>query len=229
MVSTVLGFARHPAFGRALPIALFIAFIAAAGPIEDLARAIGVDPRWGYAVRTLLVAAALGWFWRSYGELRSIAGVRAADWLLAVVVGVVLFVLWINLTFPPLSFGNPPGFDAHTDGVLDWRFALPRLAGAVLVVPVMEELFWRSLVMRWIQNHDFLVVPPARVGLKALAISSVLFGLEHHLWFAGILAGLVYGWLYIRTGNIWVPILSHAVTNGVLGAWVVYTKSWVFW
>jgi CAAX protease family protein len=103
------------------------------------------------------------------------------------------------------------------------------LAGAVLVVPVMEELFWRSFAMRWIQDHDFLAVPPSRVGLKALGIGAVLFGLEHHLWFAGILAGLAYGWLYLRTGNLWVPILSHAVTNGLLGAWVLYTRSWEFW
>jgi len=106
---------------------------------------------------------------------------------------------------------------------------VPRLAGAALAVPVMEELFWRSFAMRWFQDHDFLKVAPARVGLKALGISAVLFALEHHLWFAGLLAGLAYGWLYIRTGNLWVPILSHAVTNGVLGAWILYTQSWEFW
>jgi CAAX prenyl protease-like protein len=104
-----------------------------------------------------------------------------------------------------------------------------RLTGAALLVPVMEELFWRSFVMRWIHDHDFLAVSLARVGYKALALSAVVFGLEHHLWFAGLLAGLAYGWLYIRAGNLWVPILSHGVTNGLLGAWVVYTQSWEFW
>ena len=112
---------------------------------------------------------------------------------------------------------------------MNWPLACVRLAGAALVVPVMEELFWRSFVMRWIHQPDFLKVAPAESGLKALAISSVLFALEHHLWFAGLLAGLAYGWLYMRSGNLWVPTLSHAVTNGVLGIWVLHTGSWQFW
>ena len=229
MLSAVLDSTRHPAFGRVIPFAVFIAFIAAAVPLERLAAWIGMDPRWWYAIRILVVAGLFAWFWRRYGELKSAAGVPALDWLLAVVVGVVVFVLWINLAFSPLTFGASQGFDPRSDGALDWALALPRLAGAVVLVPVMEELFWRSLVMRWIQDHDFLAFPPNRVGPKALCISAVLFGLEHHLWFAGLLAGLAYGWLYIRTGNLWVPILSHAVTNGLLGAWVVYTQSWEFW
>jgi hypothetical protein len=229
MVPAVIGFARHPAFARIVPFAVFIGFIAAAGPLERLATSIGMDPRWWYAIRVALVAALLVWFWRSYVELKSVAGVRALDWLLGVILGVVVFVLWINLDFKPLAFGASPGFDPRTDGAVDWGLVLPRLAGALLLVPVMEELFWRSFVMRWIQGHDFLAVQPSRVGLKALGISAVVFGLEHHLWFAGLLAGLAYGWLYIRAGNLWVPILSHAVTNGLLGAWVLYTQSWEFW
>jgi CAAX prenyl protease-like protein len=230
MVSDVLGYPRHPAFSRVLPFAVFIAFIAASGLLERLATAIGMDARWWYAIRTLIVAGLLAWFWRGYVELKSAAGVRVLDWLLAVALGVVVFVLWINLDFKPLAFGGSSGFDPRGEaGAIDWLFVVPRLAGAALLVPVMEELFWRSFAMRWIQDHDFLKVPPARVGLKALGISAVLFALEHHLWFAGLLAGLAYGWLYIRTGNLWVPILSHAVTNCLLGAWILYTQSWEFW
>lgn len=229
MPSAALGFTRHPAFGRMAPFAVFIAFIAAAGPLERLAASIGMDPRWWYAARVVLAASVLAWFWRSYVELRSAGGVRALDWLLAVTLGVVVFLLWINLDFAPLTFGTSLGFDPRTNGVVDWKLALPRLAGAVLLVPVMEELFWRSFAMRWIQDHQFLALPPGRVGFKALGISAVIFGVEHHLWFAGVLAGLAYGWVYIRTGNLWVPILSHGITNGLLGAWVLYTQSWEFW
>ena len=99
------------------------------------------------------------------------------------------------------------------------------LAGATLVVPVMEEIFWRSFLLRWLQHPRFQSVDPTGVGLKALVISSVLFGTEHNLWFAGILAGLAYGWLYKRSGNLWVPVLAHAVTNASLGAYVLITGS----
>jgi uncharacterized protein len=229
MMSAVVRYIRHPAFARAFPFGVFVAFIAISGPLDRLGTWIGMDPRWWYAVRIVLVGGSLAWFWRGYEELRSIASVHALDWLLACMIGLVVFVLWINLAFFPLSFGSSLGFDPRTDGAVDWVLAMPRLAGAVVLVPVMEELFWRSLVMRWLQDHDFLAVPPSRVGFRAFAVSALLFGLEHHLWFAGLLAGLAYGWLYMRAGNLWVPILSHGVTNGLLGAWVIYTQSWEFW
>jgi CAAX prenyl protease-like protein len=57
----------------------------------------------------------------------------------------------------------------------------------------------------------------------------VPFALEHHLWFAGLLAGVAYGWLYIRAGNLWVPVVAHTITNGLLGVWVLHTGHWEFW
>jgi CAAX prenyl protease-like protein len=93
----------------------------------------------------------------------------------------------------------------------------------------MEELFWRSLVMRWIARRDFLALAPRAAGLTAFALSSALFALEHSQWLAGLAAGMAYGWLYMRSGNLWIPILSHATTNGILALWIVATGSWRFW
>jgi len=56
-----------------------------------------------------------------------------------------------------------------------------------------------------------------------------LFGIEHNLWLAGILAGLAYGGLYIRSGKLRSAIAAHAVTNFLLGSWVVYSSQWQFW
>ena len=214
---------------RILPFAVFIGFIALDGLLQDAASAIGMDARWWYGVRVVVVAGVLVWFWRSYEELHAVAGVPVAHWLLSIAVGIGVFVVWINLDFSPLAFPGSGGFDPRSEGQIDWPLVAVRLSGAALLVPVMEELFWRSFVMRWIHKPDFLKVVPAEVGIKALAISSVLFALEHHLRFAGLLAGLAYGWLYRRSGNLWVPTLSHAVTNAVLGIWVLYTGNWQFW
>jgi len=60
-------------------------------------------------------------------------------------------------------------------------------------------------------------------------VSTFLFVLVHPLWLAAALAGLAYAWLYIRTGNLWTSVIAHAVTNGALGIWVVYTRQWQFW
>ena len=121
------------------------------------------------------------------------------------------------------------GFIVAIPVFLDVGLVIVRLAGAALIVPVMEELFWRSFLLRWIHHPSFLSVDPKGVGLKPLLASSVLFASEHRLWFAGLLAGLAYAWLYKKTGNLWVPILAHAVTNGLLGAYVLTTGSWAFW
>jgi hypothetical protein len=97
------------------------------------------------------------------------------------------------------------------------------------VVPLMEELFWRSFLLRWLERHDFLSVAPGRVGTRAFAISTILFALEHNQWLAGAVAGAVYNALYTRSGNLWVPIVAHAVTNAALGIWILATQNWQFW
>jgi hypothetical protein len=83
--------------------------------------------------------------------------------------------------------------------------------------------------MRWIEASEFEQVDPARVGLKAILISVALFGFEHNLWLAGIVAGVAYTLLYMWHRNLWSPVLAHAVTNGLLGVWVMATGSWTFW
>jgi CAAX prenyl protease-like protein len=83
--------------------------------------------------------------------------------------------------------------------------------------------------MRWLASPHFLRVDPASVGGRALILTSLLFALEHSQWLAGLIAGLVYGWLYMRTGKLWVPILAHGVTNAALGAYILITRDYRFW
>jgi CAAX prenyl protease-like protein len=112
---------------------------------------------------------------------------------------------------------------------MNWALASIRIFGASIVVPLMEELFWRSYFMRWITNHNFLELDPGKVGIWAFSITAVMFASEHNLFVAGVLAGIAYNWLYIRSRNLWVPIMAHSVTNGLLGLWVIYTHNWQFW
>ena len=112
---------------------------------------------------------------------------------------------------------------------MNWPLALLRLAGLALVVPVMEELFWRSFLLRWLERRDYLVVAPRSVGARALLITSAVFALEHTRWLAGGIAGLAYRALYMRSGNLWVPIVAHTITNGALVVWVLHTQNWYYW
>lgn len=217
-----------PIFARSLPFGLYIALLALEGALPGWAPAF--DVRWLYPVKAGVVALALAVLWRHYTELRTWR-LPAAHALLSPVVGVAVLALWVNLDAGWMLMGEPgKGYDPTGEaGRIDWLLVAFRIAGAALVVPVMEELFWRSFLQRWVQQADFLALDPAKIGPRALLIASALFAVEHVQWLAGLIAGLAYGWLYIRTRNLWAPITAHAVTNGGLGVYVVATRNWGFW
>lgn len=205
-----------------------MALLALRGYLPD---SLGVDARWIYGVQTAIVAGLLAWYWRGYGELvrQNLPDARETGW--AVVVGIAVFALWVQLDAPWMQLGTATAsfvpLDAH--GQLIWPLVLLRLAGAALVVPVMEELFWRSFLMRWVQHPGFERVDPQTVGVKAIVVSTFVFTLAHTLWLAAVVAGLAYALLYRRTGKLWSAVIAHAVTNGLLGVWVIATRRWEFW
>lgn len=218
-----------PAWPRVLPFALFLLLLAARGlPVWD---GLSIDTRWLYALQAGLALAALIAYRRQYGELSAARRPEASSWLLAVVAGLAVFGLWIGLDWEFATIGESQAVFVPLDqnGELLWSLVIVRIAGAALVVPVIEELFWRSLLMRWLDHRDFLALDPARVSARALLLSAFVFGIEHPQWLAGLIAGLVYGELYRRSGNLWVPIAAHALTNLLLGIWVVATGAWHYW
>ena len=226
----VFGF-RRSAWVRIAPFVFFMAVLALRGyaPSDG---SWGFDVRWLYALQAGGTAVLLALWWREYGELGRQTWPTLRETLLALAVGVGVFVLWVNLDAPwmALSIGATEPFVPRTAaGGLDWPLIVVRIAGAALLVPVMEELFWRSFLMRWIQQPVFEAVQPAAVGLRAVVLSTFVFVLAHTLWLAAIVAGLAYAWLYIRTGKLWTAVIAHAVTNGVLAVWVVVTGNWQFW
>ena len=213
---------------RCLPFALYMILLALRGYLPDSAT---LDTRWIYGLSVLMVGAALAGHWREYGELARQNLPTAREAALSVVVGLVVFVLWIRLDAPWMQLTEPTAsfLPLKLDGQLIWPLVVLRWIGAALIVPVMEELFWRSFLMRWIEHPVFQGVDPQRVGLKAIVLSTFVFMLAHTLWLAAIIAGLAYAWLYRRTGKLWTAVIAHAVTNGMLGIWVVQTGQWQFW
>ena len=221
---------NRAALARCVPFAVFMVLLALRGLVPG-EGSWGFDPRWIYVIATIAVGALLAWYWREYGELVKQTLPSWTETALAVVVGLVVFALWIQLDARWMQLGDATATFVPTDagGRLLWPLVAVRWIGATLVVPVMEELFWRSFLMRWIRSPQFETVLPQQVGLKAIVLTTFVFTLAHTLWFAAVIAGLAYALLYVRTGKLWVPIIAHAVTNGALGVWVVATGRWVFW
>ena len=214
---------------RILPFLAFMALLALRGQAPDDGR-WGIDTRWLYALNALVALLLLLW-WRHYGELARQNLPTWREGLLSVAVGLLVFVLWIYLDAPWMMIGEPTAVFVPVDGQgqLLWPLIAVRWIGATLLVPVMEELFWRSFLMRWLQAPVYEGVDPRRVGAKAVLLSTFVFMLAHPMWLAAIVAGLAYALLYRQSGKLWTAVMAHAVTNGALGLWVVHSGQWQFW
>ncbi len=190
---------------------------------------------WLYPIRFFSVLAVLVWFSRPYLSFRT---ARPA---MSVAIGIAVFAIWIG---PDLLFG--PAYRQH------WLFQNPITGAAVasipiplqthfwflsvravsctLLVPVIEELFWRGWLMRWILDKDFTRVPLGTYTPMAFWAVAVLFASEHGpYWEVGLVTGVIYNWWMIRTRNLADCMLAHAVTNGLLSLYVLRTGQWQYW
>jgi uncharacterized protein len=215
---------------RAWPFMAFMALLALRGwvPADG---SWGIDPRWIYGLTVVVVGGLLLAWRKEYTELAAPGWPDARQLGLSAAVGLLVFVAWIHLDAPWMTLGEAAAsfVPLRADGSLDWTLVSLRVIGAALIVPLMEELFWRSFLMRWLQRPGFITVDPMQVGLRAVLLSTLLFVLVHPLWLAAALAGLAYAWLYVRTGKLWTSVIAHAVTNAALAAWVIHSRQWQFW
>lgn len=222
---------RRDAFARTLPFVLFICVLAVRGalPASELGLDAGQLP-WLYAVQAAVACGALFLLRSQYRELAS-PGLRLAPLLASVLGGVAILLLWISPQPGWARLGTSAATFVPVDetGALRWGLIAVRTMGAVLVVPIMEELFWRSFLMRWIDKRDFLALSPRMASLTAVIASSAVFALAHDLWLAAFCAGLLYAQIYRRTQNIWYPVIAHATTNLLLAVWVITQSAWNYW
>jgi CAAX prenyl protease-like protein len=184
-----------------------------------------------YAAKVLIVAL-LSWHYRSaWTDLRPIP--RLGSLALAGMIGLIVFVLWVRLEgmYPVFGvLGQRAGLDPSTLAPSwKWPFIVVRFAGLVLLVPLVEELFWRSFVIRWLINPDFVKVPIGQVTPMAAGVASAFFALSHPEWLPALFTGLLWAWLLWQTKSVSACALSHAVANLALGIHVLATGDWKYW
>ncbi|MDR3406587.1 MAG: CAAX prenyl protease-related protein [Chthoniobacter sp.] len=183
---------------------------------------------WVFPLQTLVCSVLLIRGWRFY-EL----GMPRRP-LFAIGVGVLALLLWIA---PQEWLGGPrrmEGFNPEFFGAAGWPYALNlglRLVRLVVVVPFLEEIFWRGFLLRYLINEDFSRVPIGAFSWRSFSIVTAGFCLEHSLpdWPAAILTGALYNLVAYRTKSLSSCILVHAVTNALLGIYVLKTGQWGFW
>ncbi len=221
---------------RVAPFALYMAFVA----LDELIRFLAGKGLFSiteqqmlyiYPLKVFSVAALLYLFRNRYDEIAPRELVKPSVVFAAFTAGIVVFVMWIHMDFPAATIGLLRGYNPNlaTEEAVRRLLIMSRIAGAALVVPVMEELFWRSFLIRYIISHDFAKVPIGRFTWPSFLITVVLFGFEHNLFLAGILAGIAYNLLLYFTRSIAACIVAHGVTNLLLGIYVLQTGKWYFW
>lgn len=215
-------FAESPVWARFLPFFIFVALTAAQGWLGEAGR------YWIYLGKTL-VGAWLIWLMRPY-----VAEMKWAFSWEAVVVGAGVCVIWVGLDsfYPKMGdSGDPwnPFVQFGEGALLGWFFVGVRIAGSSLVVPPLEEVFYRSFVYRIIAKADWVKVPLGAFSWTPFIVTSVIFGLVHHQWLAGILCGFAYQGLVCWKKRLGDAMTAHAITNLLLGIWVVWQADWKFW
>jgi len=216
-----------PAIPYVLPFAVFLGFLA-------LQKYFPLAPNIEFVVRDLLLAGVLLGFSRHQIQLHPVR------WLETLILGVAVFLLWVG---PDLLL---PTYRQHwlfqnallgqltssiSGSVLESPWVLwPRILQAVVFVPILEELFWRAWLMRWLISPQFENVPLGAYQLGSFWITALLFASEHGpYWDVGLIAGIAYNWWMIRTRSLADCILAHAVTNACLCWYVVATHRWEYW
>jgi CAAX prenyl protease-like protein len=218
MISRAILYQKRPYIPYVAPFAIF-AVCSYVGPLFNIHQGIL------YSIKTVLVAAALINFWNVYKQ-----EIKFSFSWLPVISGVFVFFIWVlpEGLYPQIGHSEFNPYEQATGYGVYFVISF-RLIGATLVVPLMEELFWRSFALRFVIKSDFKSLPLGQFSWFSFIFISILFGFEHHRWLVGIFAGMVYSGLLYRSKNLFDPILSHAITNFLLGIYVVSTHQWSFW
>lgn len=153
----------------------------------------------------------------------------------AIVVGITIFALWVGLDglYPrmtELGTGATPFEQFGKTSAVAWFYVVVHLVGMTVIVPPVEEIFYRSYVYRMLVKTDFLSMPLGQFHLLSFLVTSTIFGLMHpDRWLAGIICGLAFQWLVVRKNRLGDAMTAHAITNCLLGLWVLWKGAWTFW
>jgi CAAX prenyl protease-like protein len=210
------------------PFTIFMGFVALQGSKYRLPE-LTAQVVWVCVVALVLIFIA-----------RPVIDLRAPRWPLSLLIGAAVFVLWIgpDLLFPGYRhhwlfenaiLGAPKG--ALTAGGQTQPLVLAlRALRAIVIVPIVEELFWRAWLMRWVIAPDFQKVPLGAFTPVAFWAVALLFASEHgSYWDVGLLTGVIYNAWMVRSKSLGDLILTHAVTNACLSVYVVAAGKWEYW
>ena len=219
---------KHATLAYIAPFVVFVAILA-------LRRWIPLEPEWLAPLRFMLVAATLAVF------SRRVIPWRPSFLIGSILLGLAVFVVWIG---PDRLWGTGyRDFWLFHNSILGAAvsslperlkanpfFIVTRVLESAILVPILEELFWRGWLMRWLIRPDFQSVPLGQYSPFSFWAVALLFASEHGpYWEVGLIAGIAYNLWIVRTRNLADCILAHGVTNAVLAGYVLLFDKWQYW
>ncbi|MFA7343764.1 MAG: CAAX prenyl protease-related protein [Terrimicrobiaceae bacterium] len=224
---------KPPLAAYVVPFALFMGGLVLVGAVRFLGGKSGAlflskPEYWVYPLQTLACGAALVFFWRRYDFGKS------GGWLAALAAGVAALGLWLLPQALPGAALRTGGFDPTVFSgtpLLYWLTVAARFARLVVIVPLVEEIFWRGFLMRYLIREDFSKIPLGAYDPRSFFGVAGLFMFVHQMpdWPAAFLTGLLYNGLLVRTKSLGACVAAHAATNLGLGIYIMATRQWGFW
>lgn len=215
-----------------LPFFIFLGFLALVQVLEILGSALGLEwlrlaKYWLYPVQSLVCAGALIFYWKEYEWGRRVIG-------LGVLAGGVALGIWVA---PEAVFGMPKrleGFNPEIfadDRLIYWGVVVSRFFRLVVVVPIVEEVFWRGFLQRYLISGTFRKVGIGEYSHFSFCGVAIAFMLAHSTadWVAAFLTAILFGWVVVLTRSLVTVVVAHAVTNLGLGFYIMATKQWGYW
>ncbi len=196
--------ARDDLAGRIVPFIVF----ALSGLIV---QAFWTSPPLGYPVQVAMMLGALWW------ARRTVLRYLAMPGRLAIIAGLLVGVLWV-MSAPVAP--APDAALAALGGLSLALWATVRISGTVMLVPLIEEMFFRGYIQARIDQGG------AVSRIIAVLASATLFAVMHGRWIEAGLAGVVFSLLYMRKGRLADAIAAHAIANAVIAVVALWRGDW---
>ena len=212
-----------PTLARVVPFFIFVGLTACQGLFGEAGK------YWVYVGKSIVG------IWLVWLILPVVKEIRWTISIEAVLVGVGVIAIWIFADPYYFKLADIKGYwNPHQQfgqgSALAWFFIVARTLFSTIVVPPIEEMFYRSFMYRYLVKEQFETVSLKTFRWPAFLIASVIFGFVHgNQWLAGIICGAAFQWLVLRRGHLGDAITAHAIANLLLGIWVAYKGAWHFW
>ena len=219
---------RFPALPWIGPFLLFMIWLA-------LGPSLGIPQPWESVLRVGVLTIVLLTLSRDV-----VFSLRVRHLIPSVLRGVAVCALWV------LPDQLVPGWREHwlfqnqitgkvttsipADELSNLLVVTLRVMRAALLVPIIEELFWRGWLPRWLVNNNWQQVPLGTFTTFTFIATALLFASEHGpFWEVGLACGLIYNWWMWKTRSLGDLVLVHAVTNASLSGFVLVTGQYAYW